>query len=101
MRRRFDAGWSAGGGAPSLFDVYVVPRSSRPGPDGRHDGLPRLRVNAPPADGKANAEVERRLRDLLGAAVSVVRGGTARVKTCSVELDAEVLAARLTDVFGR
>lgn len=85
---------------PSRFEVYVVPRSTRPGPDGRHGGLPRLRVSSPPVEGRANAEVERLLREALGAPVRVVRGERGRVKLAEADLDPETLARRLSDAFG-
>jgi hypothetical protein len=82
------------------FDVFIVPRSNNPGPHGWHGGLPRLRVKAPPADGKANAEAERVLTDLLGSRVTLVRGGQSRKKTFEIDVtDAEV-ARRLVTVFG-
>lgn len=43
----------------------------------------RLKVAAPPVNGKANAEVERYLSDLLGlprSGVTVVRGASSRDK---------------------
>jgi len=82
------------------FDVHVVPRSSRAGPQGRHDGAPRLRVTAPPAGGAANAEAERLLTDLVGARVTLVGGAKSRRKTFDVNLEQNLLDARLTDAFG-
>jgi uncharacterized protein YggU (UPF0235/DUF167 family) len=82
------------------FDVYVVPRSSRPGPDGRFDGLPRVRVRSAPEDGKANAEVERVLRKVLGGPVRLVGGGRSRRKSLESDLPAAELAARLKAAFG-
>ncbi|MEX0873499.1 MAG: DUF167 domain-containing protein [Actinomycetota bacterium] len=82
------------------FDVYVVPRSSRTGPDGRYGGLPRLRVKAPATDGRANAEAARRLRALLGAPVGLKSGGRARRKTFEADLAGRVFEAKLRAAFG-
>jgi uncharacterized protein len=62
----------------------------------------KLKVSAPPVDGRANAEVERFLADLVGTApssVRVVRGHSARDKTVFVggigaERVREVLSSR-------
>jgi uncharacterized protein YggU (UPF0235/DUF167 family) len=83
----------------SRFDVFVVPRSNNPGPHGWHGGLPRLRVKSPPADGAANDECERRLTELLGTRVTLVRGGQSRKKTFEVDLLRGELDARLHIVF--
>jgi uncharacterized protein YggU (UPF0235/DUF167 family) len=82
------------------FEVYVTPGSSRPGPDGTHDGLPRLRIGAAPTDGRANAEAERVLTKLLGSRVTLVRGSRSRRKTFEVDLPPAGLRARVADVFG-
>jgi uncharacterized protein YggU (UPF0235/DUF167 family) len=82
------------------FEVHVVPRSPNPGPDGRHGGMPRLRIGAAPVDGRANAEVERRLRELLGCDVRLVGGGRGRRKLLEADLDAAGLQRCLVRVFG-
>lgn len=51
------------------------------------DAAVKLKIAAPPVDGKANAEVERFLANLVGTApsdVKVVKGQTARDKTVFV-----------------
>jgi uncharacterized protein len=56
----------------------------------------KLRVAAPPVDGKANAEAERYLAELLGVSasdVSVARGASSRSKTLFVR-DVEAEEAR-------
>jgi uncharacterized protein YggU (UPF0235/DUF167 family) len=82
------------------FDVYVVPRSTRAGPDGRYAGHPRLRVRAPATDGRANAEAERTLRSLLGARVALKSGGRSRHKTFEIDMNEQALEDRLRAVFG-
>lgn len=82
------------------FVVHVVPRASRSGPSGTYDGVPRLRVKAPPADGKANAEAEAVLSKLLGARVRLSGGGRSRRKTFEIDLPRPTLDGRLRKVFG-
>jgi uncharacterized protein YggU (UPF0235/DUF167 family) len=82
------------------FAVYVVPRSSRPGADGRYNGLPRLRVKAPPVDRAANAEAERALGDLLGARVRLISGASSRRKIFETAMADDPLRNRLREIFG-
>ena len=82
------------------FEVHVVSRASRPGPDGRHGGLPRLRVAAAPEDGRANAEAEKTLAKLLDASVTLVGGARSRRKMFETDLSEPALRAQLTEVFG-
>ncbi len=81
-------------------EVYVVPRSKRPGADGRHGELPRLRVTSPPADGRANAEAERLLSSIVGADATLRSGARSRRKSFDVDLDPASLAKRLAEAFG-
>jgi uncharacterized protein YggU (UPF0235/DUF167 family) len=80
--------------------VHVVPRSMKPGPDGYHGDLPRLRLASTPTDGKANAEAERVLTTLLGVRVTLAAGAKSRRKTFEVALDADELAPRISAIFG-
>jgi hypothetical protein len=84
----------------AYFEVHVVPLSSQPGPAGRHGGVPRLRVKAPPTDGRANAEAEELLSDLLGARVRIVGGTQARRKRFEVDEGRSETEERLRSVFG-
>jgi hypothetical protein len=75
-----------------LLALHVQPGASRTEVAGVHgaEGEVRLRVRlaAPPVDGKANAELLRFLADAFGVPprqVSLVRGGTSRKKTVRVE----------------
>jgi uncharacterized protein len=67
-----------------LLNLRISPsakRSSIEGPYG--ESALKLRVAAPPVDGKANAEAERFLAELLGiprSDVTVVRGASSRDK---------------------
>ena len=77
---------SAGDGA--ILNFGVSPGARRASIEGAYgeDAL-RLRVAAPPVEGKANAETERYVAELLGVAnsdVSVVRGASSRNKAVVV-----------------
>ena len=85
----------------SRFEVYVVPLSSNPGPDGRHGGLPRLRVKSPPTGGRANGEAEKTLSDLLRVRVRLVAGGRSRRKVFEADETKSVMDLRLVKAFGR
>tara|TARA_B100001079_G_C16277163_1_gene454794 strand:- start:265 stop:516 length:252 start_codon:yes stop_codon:yes gene_type:complete len=66
----------------------VQPKASRNQVDGFEDGTLRLRVTAPPAEGKANAEVIALLAKTLGLSKSrleIVRGHNSRDKVVSIE----------------
>lgn len=69
--------------------VSVVPNAKRSGADGLHDGALRVRLAAPPVDGKANEALLAWLAEALGLRrrdLALVRGQTARRKW--VEIDA-------------
>lgn len=85
----------------SRFHLRVVPRAARTEAAGRLEGVPRLRVKAPPVAGAANAEVERACTKLLGARARVVAGQKSRTKTIEVDLPPGRLARALDAVFGR
>jgi uncharacterized protein YggU (UPF0235/DUF167 family) len=50
--------------------------------------------------GKANAEVERVMRKLLGCPVRLVGGASGRTKLLEADLDGPALQARLSELFG-
>jgi uncharacterized protein (TIGR00251 family) len=70
------------------LNLRVSPGAKRTSIEGAYaEGAIRLKVAAPPVDGKANAEVERFLASLLGiprSDVAVVRGASSRDKTVLV-----------------
>jgi uncharacterized protein (TIGR00251 family) len=71
----------------TLLAVKVVPRASRDEIVGWHGGALRLKVTAPPQDGRANAAVVALLADALGvrkSAVEVVSGHAAAHKRIRV-----------------
>lgn len=90
-----------------LLRVRVTPRSSRSGIAGWLGDELHVRLHAPPADGRANAELTRVLADVLGIgsrAIAIVAGAHARHKQVRIRgLDESALRerlARVMDVIG-
>jgi hypothetical protein len=70
-----------------VIDVRVIPRAGRSGPAGVRDGALLLRIQAPPVEGAANAEVVDILAALLGVprrAVAILSGHHNRRKRIAV-----------------
>lgn len=83
----------------ALLKVKVVPGSRRTEVVGRYgDGI-KVRVAAPPEDGKANDALRAVLADVLGvkeSAVRIVRGHTSPQKSVEIEgLEIDAIWARL------
>ncbi|CAD5371808.1 conserved hypothetical protein [Rubrivivax sp. A210] len=90
------------GGACRLL-VAVVPNARRTGADGLHDGCLRVRLAAPPVEGKANERLLAWLADELDLpkrAVSLLRGDTARRKQIEIDAPPAVVAAWLVRVLA-
>jgi len=83
-----------------VFQIRVVPRASRREAAGIRDGALRLRITAPPVEGKANEECRRLLAELLDVKknqVAIIAGHASRTKTVAVSgCTAAEIAARLT-----
>ena len=70
-----------------IVDIHVIPNASRTQADGEHDGALRVRLHAPPVDGKANLALIAWLADVLNIAkrdVELVRGQTSKRKQLRV-----------------
>ena len=68
--------------------VRLTPRADRNEIAGWQGDVPRVRVTAPPVEGRANAALERLLAsalDLPKGAVRVVSGAQSRDKTVAIE----------------
>jgi uncharacterized protein (TIGR00251 family) len=66
-----------------VLDVHVIPNAAKTQADGVHDNALRVRLHAPPVDGKANQALIQWLADTLGVAksqIELVRGQTAKRK---------------------
>ena len=85
--------------------VRLTPRASREGITGFEGETLRVRVTAPPVEGRANRALEHLLAKHLvvpRGAVRVVTGQTSRSKVVAVDgLDAVELRRRLGDAWVR
>jgi hypothetical protein len=82
--------------------LAVVPNAKRTGADGLHDGALRVRLNAPPVDGKANDKLLAWLADELGCpkrALTLLRGDTSRRKTVEIARPAADVARWLAQAL--
>lgn len=96
-------GWPCLTAAPGgcRLDLSVSPNAKRTAADGLHDGALRVRLAAPPVDGKANAALLAWLADELGCArreVSLLRGEASRRKQLAIGLPEARVAAWLAKV---
>jgi len=77
---------SANGG--SRLKVYIQPRASANKVCGRHGDAIKIRITAPPVDGKANGMVIKFIAKLLKipkSAVAVTAGQQSRSKTLTLQ----------------
>ena len=80
-----------------------MPNAKRTVADGLHDGALRVRLAAPPIEGRANTELVAWLADELGVpkrAVTVALGASSRRKRVDVEVDAATALAWLSRVLA-
>ena len=82
-----------------VFRIRVVPRASRCEVAGIQDDALKLRITAPPVEGKANEACITLLAELLGVKrtqVAIISGHASRTKTVAVEgVKAKEIAARI------
>jgi uncharacterized protein (TIGR00251 family) len=74
-------------GSRVVFDVLVVPRASRCGVSGVHDGRLKVTLDSPPVDGRANDALIEFFARALGRPkrdVTIVRGEKSRKKTIAI-----------------
>jgi uncharacterized protein (TIGR00251 family) len=82
------AAWRRMDGDALVLTLHVQPGASRTEVAGLHGDALRIRLAAPPVDGKANAELLRFLADAFAVPrrqVSLLRGETSRQKVVRVE----------------
>ncbi|MBC8252839.1 MAG: YggU family protein [Ardenticatenia bacterium] len=88
---------SADGG--SAFRVHVVPRSRKNEISGRHDQAVKIRLTAPPVEGKANEaliEFLAKRLDVPKRNIEILSGASSRDKmVCVFGLTPQELEARL------
>ncbi len=72
----------------ATLSVRVVPRAAKEGVAGHEGGVLRIRLNAPPVEGRANEALARFLSKALGvprASVTLVAGEKGRSKIVRIE----------------
>ena len=83
------------------FKVRLTPRSKKDTIDGLHEDALKIRVKAPPVDGKANAALIKLLSRQLGvskSSITVVTGHTSRTKIIRTEgISSKEFMARLRE----
>jgi len=70
-----------------IFSVRVIPRSSRSEIIGEYNGALKIKLNAPPVDGAANAELIKLLAkefDLSKSQVEILSGNTSKLKKVKI-----------------
>jgi uncharacterized protein (TIGR00251 family) len=70
-----------------IFTVRVVPRTAKSEIAGTLEGALKVRINAPPIDGAANAELVKFLAKTLGVAkreVEIIKGQTSKTKQVKI-----------------
>lgn len=86
-------------GPCATVSIRVVPRSSKEGVAGFEGGVLRIRLNAPPVEGQANAALVRFLSkalDVPKSSIVLVAGGKGRNKIVRIEgITREALHAAL------
>jgi len=92
-------------GEAASFRVHVQPKSSHEGIVGEADGTLKLRVTAPPVEGRANEACLRLLAKTIDLPISrlrIVSGQHARFKTVRVAAtSAQTIRAKLFNPLKR
>ena len=92
-------------GEAASLRVHLQPKASREGIVGEADGTLKLRVTAPPVNGRANEACLRLLAKALDLPVSrlhITAGHHSRLKTIRIEATtADAIRARLFDLVER
>jgi uncharacterized protein (TIGR00251 family) len=79
-----------------VLDLSIVPGAKRTELIGLHDGALRVRLSAPPVDGKANDALIAWLADQLGVtrrSVELLRGASSRRKQVRVQVSPVLVRA--------
>lgn len=70
--------------------IYIQPNSKKSGYAGLYDGLPKLKITAPPVDGAANSEIIKIFSKLLNIPKSdiiISSGQASRLKILDINTD--------------
>ncbi len=96
--------WVRASKGGATIEAFVRPRAAKDGLAGVHGTGLRVKVKAPPVEGRANRAVEDLFAGILGlprAAVRVVTGESSRHKTIRVDgMSPEVVSAALDVVLS-
>lgn len=91
-------------GDAASFRVHLQPKSSHEGIVGEADGILKLRVTAPPVEGRANEACLRLLAKALDLPISRLRiasGQHARLKTIQIHaVSPELVRSKLSKILG-
>lgn len=82
------AAWRRADGTAIILTLHVQPGAPRTAAAGAHGDALKIRLAAPPVDGKANAELLRYLADVFAVPlrnVSLLRGQTSRQKVVRID----------------
>jgi uncharacterized protein len=86
-----------------VLQLSVMPNAKRTEVDGLHDGALRVRLAAPPIDGRANEALVAWLAKSLGVpkrGVEVMRGESGRRKQVAIAVGHDVAKGWLAEVLG-
>lgn len=67
--------------------VYIQPNSKKSGYAGLYDGIPKLKITAPPVDGAANSEIIKIFSKLLNISksdITISSGQASRLKILEI-----------------
>ena len=81
-------GWRREDGDALILTLYVQPGAARTEIAGTHGEALKIRIKAPPVEGKANDELRRYLAGAFGVPVrqvTLVRGDSSRHKVLRIE----------------
>lgn len=70
--------------------IYIQPNSKKSGYAGVYDGMPKLKITAPPVDGAANAEIIKIFSKLLNipkSEIVISSGQASRLKILDINTD--------------
>lgn len=84
-----------------ILNIHATPRASKAGIQGLHGDALKIRLRAPPVDGKANAALIKYLAEVFDVperSISILSGETGRRKRILIEgLDVATATARAGD----
>jgi hypothetical protein len=88
-----------------MLEVQIIPNAGKNQIAGWHGGRIKIKIKAPPVDGKANEELVRYLAEALGVHrrdIVIERGETGRSKTISIAgmSDSEALSRLGVQIIG-